>query len=170
MTITAKFRSVCPNCHEAIEAGETVIWEKGSKARHPKCQAAAPRPEPKRIPVEDQGVYVLEDGAICKVQANKDKSRTYAKRWVEISAERALESATAEGQTRAHGEWHYEQGLVRTVADQGRKMTLDEAKAFIVRYGQCVRCGRHLSAAKSVEQGIGPICIKFFASPVGSVA
>lgn len=41
-------------------------------------------------------------------------------------------------------------------------MTLDEAKAFILRYGQCVRCGRRLKAAESVERGIGPVCVRYF--------
>jgi hypothetical protein len=61
-----------------------------------------------------------------------------------------------------HGEYVYEAGLVQQVAAEGRKMTLDEAKAFILRYGQCVRCGRQLKDANSVEQGIGPVCVKYF--------
>lgn len=119
------------------------------------------RPEPTRIPVEEQGVYILPDDTIVKVKANRQKTRTYAMRWVEISGQRALEEGG-----RAHGEWHYEQGLIRQVAEQGRKMSLEEAKSFILRYGQCVRCGRHLKDAKSVEAGIGPVCVKYFDSPV----
>jgi hypothetical protein len=34
---------------------------------------------------------------------------------------------------------------------------------FTTRYGKCIVCGRHLKAAKSVEAGIGPVCIKYFA-------
>ena len=32
----------------------------------------------------------------------------------------------------------------------------------MVRYGRCVRCSRHLKAAQSVVQGIGPVCVKYF--------
>jgi|SRR5215472_6602306 len=167
MTIRAKFASICPTCGERIEIGTVVEWERGQKATHVDCEPKAEEPqvEPKRIAVEDQGVYVLASGDIVKVQANRAKTRTYAKRWVEIRAERSLEAGG-----RAHGEWSYEPGLVNEVAESGRKMTLDEAKAFILRYGQCVRCGRHLKAAESVERGIGPVCIRYFGSPVQAAA
>ena len=103
------------------------------------------------------GIYVLPDGAVVKVQANKDKTRTYAKRWTPSHQDRLMEA----GQ-HAHGEYVYEAGLVALVASQGRKMTFAEAKAHSVKYGQCVRCGRSLKDGKSVEQGMGPVCVKYF--------
>jgi len=179
VVITAKFASTCPNCQAAIVVGDRVEWNKGEKARHTTCQrivdksecehpvfhkcgcrCAVPvsQPAPARIAVEDAGVYVLPDGSIVKVQANREKTRTYAKRWVSILGNRLTLASTVE-----HGEYRYVIGLVEQVAEHGRKMTLDEAKQFIILYGQCCRCGRKLKDAKSVEFGIGPVCIKYFA-------
>lgn len=166
MTITAKFESTCPNCRSRIAAGERVEWNKGEKARHTVCTPVAAtvlQPERSRVAIEDAGVYLLPDGAIAKVQANREKTRTYAKLWVGISGRRLSLAGSVE-----RGEYRYEPGLVELVAEQGRKMTLDEAKQFILLYGQCCRCARRLKDAKSVEQGIGPVCVKYFA--VGTTA
>ena len=35
----------------------------------------------------------------------------------------------------------------------------EQAKALSIRYGRCIVCGRKLKAAKSVEAGIGPVCM-----------
>jgi hypothetical protein len=110
-----------------------------------------------RMAIEDCGVYVMADGAIVKVKANREKTRTYAMRWTVISGERLTEA-----DTREHGEYVFEAGLVQRIATDGRKMTLDEARAFIIRYGMCCRCGRTLKAADSVERGIGPVCVQYF--------
>jgi hypothetical protein len=112
---------------------------------------------PVALTIEDAGVYVMPDGTIVKVKANKAKTNVYASRWIEIRGERLNEN-----ETRVRGEYEYVSGLVHRVAASGRKMTLEEAKAFILRYGVCARCGRKLVAAKSVEQGIGPVCIQYF--------
>lgn len=109
------------------------------------------------LTIEDAGVYVMPDGTIVKVKANKAKTNTYAMLWVEIRGERLNEN-----DERVRGEYQYAPGLIAKVAAQGRKMTLEEAKAFILRYGQCARCSRKLKAAKSVENGIGPVCIQYF--------
>jgi hypothetical protein len=128
-------------------------------------QAEAAGTGPARISIENAGVYVLPDGAIAKVQARRDKQGTYAKRWIEIRGERLNEN-----DEHVKGEWQYEQGLVGRVAREGRKMTLEEAKAFILRYGQCVRCGTKLVAAGSVERGIGPTCRKYFGGAADGAA
>lgn len=111
-----------------------------------------------RLAIEDAGVYVLPDGAVVKVQANKEKTRTYAKRWTPSRQDRLMEAGQHE-----HGEYVFEAGLVDVVARTGRKMTLEEAKAHSIRYAQCVRCGRKLTDGKSVEQGMGPVCVRYFA-------
>lgn len=103
------------------------------------------------------GVYVLEDGTIVKAQPNKTKTNVYTSRWVEITGERLVD-ATEE---HVHGEWVYAPEL-KARLDEARKMTLDEAKDFILRYGRCVRCSRRLKAADSVERGIGPVCVRYF--------
>ena len=165
----AKFDSICPKCRQPIVADESMIlWERGQKAVHEVCPApVAVSPEAQavaafsalrgRLQVEDAGVYKLLDGSIVKVQANKEKSKVYAKRLVEHSAERATEAGA-----RVHAEYVYEAGLIAQVEREGVKLSLDEAKALTIRYGFCIRCGRHLKAAQSVEQGMGPVCIKYF--------
>lgn len=40
MTITAKFRSVCPNCSKTINPGDSVEWQQGQKAVHTACPGA----------------------------------------------------------------------------------------------------------------------------------
>lgn len=99
----------------------------------------------------------MPDGMIVKVKANKSKSGTYAMRWHEINGERLTEAGM-----RKRGEYEYVFGLVALVAQVGRKMTLEEAQEFILKYGVCARCGRELKAADSVERGIGPVCIQYF--------
>lgn len=165
MRIISKFDGWCVRCHSQFHAGDPIIWSPGQKPQHSDlnvCDALKQSQPVKapvaRIAVEDSGVYVLPDGSIVKVQANKAKTKTYALRWHE-SPQRALEVGG-----RVRGDYEYEQGLVQKVAAEGRKMTLEEAKAFIVKYGQCARCSRHLKAAESVERGIGPVCYQYFTS------
>jgi predicted nucleic acid-binding Zn ribbon protein len=59
MTITAKFPSICPVCGGAISPGQQVEWERGQKARHTDCGAAASAPAapaaPRAITVERVG-------------------------------------------------------------------------------------------------------------------
>jgi hypothetical protein len=44
------------------------------------------------------------------------------------------------------------------------KMLLDEAVKFGRIYGVCCRCGRTLTDETSIENGIGPVCIQYFAA------
>lgn len=161
----SRFDGECAGCGGKIVKGTEITWGRAQGARHfPICpeqsEPVEPKPEqtaPARIAVEDQGVYVLPDGTICKVQANRQKTRTYAKRWTVIGGARLAENGE-----HVHGEYAYEAGLVSIVAESGRKMSYEEAAAFVLRYGQCARCGRRLKAADSVERGIGPVCVNYF--------
>ena len=159
--MAARFAGSCRKCRGPIAVGDAILYGRETGAVHAQCpaavQVALPAVEAPRLAVEDAGIYVLPDGTVCKVKANKEKSRTYALRWTDITGERLVE----DGDHR-HGEYVYEAGLVALVAAQGRKMTLAEAKHWSIRYGQCIRCGRTLKAAESVEKGIGPVCIKWF--------
>jgi hypothetical protein len=114
--------------------------------------------QPQYISVDEIGVYVMPDGSIVKVQPNKEKTRTYAKRWV---AKSTIDRLT-DGHEVVHGDYVFEGGLVSEVAAHGRKMTMDEARAFIIRYGVCVRCSRKLKNAKSVDACMGPKCRTYF--------
>src|ERR1035437_7583718 len=109
--------------------------------------------------IPEEGVYVL-DGAIVKVKSNKTKTNRYAMVWCEISGSRLNENGD-----HVHGEWEYAPAM-RDQCKPENRMNVEQAKAFGIRYGRCVRCGTRLSDAKSVERAIGPVCIKHF-SPVG---
>lgn len=141
---------LCPVCGDCavLKPASTIV---------PAAAAEAPVAEIVRLEVEDAGVYRLADGTIVKVQANKEKTRVYAKRLVEIGGERLTEAGA-----HVHAEYRYEAGLIAQVEREGVKLTLEEAKALTIRYGFCIRCGRHLKAAQSVEQGMGPVCITYF--------
>jgi hypothetical protein len=111
----------------------------------------------REVTVTDPGVYERADGVIFVVKPNRAKTALYAKRLVEINADRALEEGG-----RVQIEFEYEAGAVFTLAPED-KMPLERAKELTLRYGRCIVCGRKLKAAESVERGIGPVCIKSFA-------
>lgn len=137
-----------PSSMDKRRASSLITWLM-AQPRKPRETSTAAQPE--------IGIYVLQDGTIVQAKMNQRKTNVYTKRWVEIRGERLVD-ATEE---HVHGEWEYDPDLKRQL-DSARVMTLQEAKDFILRYGQCVRCGRRLKAAQSVERGIGPVCIRYF--------
>lgn len=169
MTITAKHATRCPRCRQPIAVGERVEWQRGQKATHLACPEAdfgGPSSDtrwdegrddaPTSEPVTEVGVYE-RDGQVYVVKPNREKTRLYAKRLIEINAERLTEAGEV-----VEIEFEYAPGAIfeLTPAD---KMDLERAKALTIRYGRCIVCGRKLKAAKSVERAIGPVCIKSFA-------
>lgn len=106
--------------------------------------------------IDAVGVYVLPDGSIVKVQTNKKKSSVYSMVWQSNHGARL----TLTGE-HVNAEWFYAPEILITVTPEMR-MNLDQAKQFIILYGRCAKCSRRLKAAKSVEAGIGPTCIKYF--------
>ena len=98
------------------------------------------------------GMYRTEAGEIFKVQESKTGNR-YAKKLVQIGGQRLTE----EGETVAF-EFAYAPGAVRSLT-AAMRLSLEEAKAFGIKYGVCCVCGKTLSDAKSVAAGIGPVCI-----------
>lgn len=105
----------------------------------------------------EPGVYENEDGVFV-VKWNREHTRQYAKRLVEIGGSRL----NAEGD-HVEIEFDYAAGAIYRIKPEHR-MPLDKAKMLTLLYGKCINCGRRLKAAKSVEQGIGPVCIKAFAA------
>jgi hypothetical protein len=103
------------------------------------------------------GVYRV-DGTVYQVKPNKDRTRLYAKRLVEINGERLNEADDV-----IQIEFEYAPGAIYNIKPE-HMMPLAEGKALTIRYGRCLACGRKLSAAKSVEAGIGPVCIKYYAA------
>lgn len=102
------------------------------------------------------GVYDV-DGHVYVVKPNRQKTRLYAQRLVEINAERLNEHDDL-----VKIEFVYEAGAIFKIKPE-QKMPLERAKALTIRYGRCIVCGNRLTAGKSVERGIGPVCIKSFA-------
>lgn len=92
--------------------------------------------------VTKEGVYQTADGEIYRVQTSRQSGNLYAKR-LDIF----------------DGGFIYEQGAIRKLRPSDR-LGVEQAKALGVQYGFCVVCGLLLTDPKSVEQGIGPICIK----------
>lgn len=93
----------------------------------------------------EAGIYLLND-TVYKVQrAVHGSGRMYAK---------MLDKET--------GRFEYASGAVKSIKPE-HKMTLDQAKEYGAIYGVCCACGRTLTDENSIEQGIGPVCIKKFA-------
>ncbi len=92
--------------------------------------------------VTEVGVYRNAEGDIFRVQKSRQSGNLYAKK-LDIF----------------DGGFLYVQGAMRFIKPSD-KMTLDEAKAFGVQFGICCWCGATLTDPVSVEQGIGPVCVK----------
>lgn len=103
----------------------------------------------------EPGIYKV-NGTVYQIRPNREKTRLYAKKLVEFTGERLTEANTI-----VRIEFEYAPGAIYNIKPE-HKMPLEEGKALILRYGKCICCGRVLKAAKSVEAGIGPICIKYF--------
>jgi hypothetical protein len=128
--------------------------------------SALPRREEARVEhVAEQvaelkpGVYRL-DGTIYVVKPNRSKTRLYAKRLQELRA--TQDDRLAESGGHVHFDFVYAPGVVHKLKPE-MMLPIDEAKELMVRYGRCIACGRTLKVAESVERGIGPVCIKYFA-------
>jgi hypothetical protein len=92
--------------------------------------------------ITEEGVYQNAEGDIFRVQRSRESGNLYAKR-LDIF----------------EGGFVYEAGLLRKITPSDR-LGVEQAKALGVQYGFCVVCGILLTDPKSVEQGIGPVCIK----------
>jgi hypothetical protein len=107
-------------------------------------KSVAPAAQSKLV---DAGYY-LHDGTVYLVVASKqDQSRRYAKQLV-IPTNRA-----------ARAKWEIARGAIYQLTDT-EQLTVEEAAKCGHLHGYCVVCGRRLDDPKSVQQGIGPDCIK----------
>lgn len=158
MEITSKFPGRCVKCGGRINVGDRINWQAGNGSSHMACQLFVSEDEPvKSVTVTEPGVYE-SDNQVYVVKFNREHTRLYAKRLVEINAERATELGE-----RVQIEFQYDRGAVYRLTPED-KMDVERAKALTIRYGRCIVCGRRLKAAESVERGIGPVCIKSFNS------
>lgn len=115
-------------------------WEASASVRH--------------TPVVEPGMYRDPNTQqVYKVQKSKQTDNLYAKKLVEITGQRLVDT----DESIAHFEFDYDSGAIFKL-DAAWRMTLDEAKAFGIRYGVCCVCGITLKDATSVALGIGPVC------------
>lgn len=119
---------------------------------------AGTRNKPQRHDITE-GMWIVEldhEPEVYKVQkAVHGSGHLYAKRLI-------LQQDAPGMQLKAT--FVYAKGAMRTLAEQGRKMTLEEAKEFGALYGVCCVCGRTLTDENSIEAGIGPVCAGKFAA------
>jgi hypothetical protein len=100
------------------------------------------------------GVYESEDG-IFVVKLTQDKERVYAKKLVE-SPNRLTESGEI-----VQFDFEYAPGAIYKLTPE-QMMPIERARELMIKYGHCIVCSRLLKDPHSVEQGIGPVCIKYF--------
>lgn len=103
------------------------------------------------------GMYTNGNGDIFKVQRSKSSGHLYAKRLVVIGGDRLVDA----DESVVNFDFEYAPGAVRDLTDDQR-MTREQAAAFGLRFGICCVCGKTLTDAESVKNGIGPVCIKQF--------
>jgi len=96
------------------------------------------QPEMAREPLA-VGAYSLE-GEFYAVRIGKESGNAYSLLW--------------------NGEdWVYARGIINKLTPANR-LSLDDARAFGVSFGQCIHCGRALKDAKSIQYGMGSTCRK----------
>jgi hypothetical protein len=100
----------------------------------------------------EPGYYIRRDGVAVVVVQNREKTRTYGKRFVPPAGPGRRPS------------WEYERGLGISVAEL-TPMTGADAAALGLSHGYCIRCcrelgGASLSAAVSAKIGYGETCAR----------
>lgn len=105
------------------------------------------------------GVY-RRNGVIYVVKFNQKKTNKYVSQLVELTG-----SARRLNEPGEHVpiDFEYAPGMLAQLRPEDQ-MSLEEARPFIIKYGKCLFCRTKLRAAKSVEQGVGPVCIKRYRS------
>jgi len=155
MKITNKYSGKCAKCGGWIAAGETCEWERGSGIWHAdSCPEQQSNGSNGQVTVT-MGVF-KKDGRIYVVKPNKDKTRVYAKEVVESPARLTENGEEVDFETR------YAPGAVYKLTEADR-WDIADAQDFLTKFSRCIVCGRHLKAAKSVANAIGPVCAKYFA-------
>lgn len=117
---------------------------------------ALPKP-PKEKPADyptEVGIYRDDSGTIYKVRKSKSTGNLYAEQLTPQGGLRLSEEGKVVQWT-----FIYMPGAIKSLT-KGMRLSLDEAKKFGILYGVCIVCGKTLVDARSVAQGIGPVCAK----------
>lgn len=117
---------------------------------------AMPKPEKAPSPdaVTEVGIYRNDAGDVFKVRKSKSTGNLYAEKLAPIGGQRLAENGAT-----VHWTFQYAPGAIKSLT-KGMRLTLDEAKKFGILYGVCIVCGKTLVDARSVANGIGPVCAK----------
>jgi len=100
------------------------------------------------------GMFRTPAGDMFKVQKSKQSGYLYAKHL------RACEGVRLnEVDERAQWDFVYAPGAINALND-AMALSVQEAKEFGIKYGVCCVCAARLKDAKSVRDGIGPVCQK----------
>lgn len=104
--------------------------------------------------VSKEGMYRTVGDDMFKVQRSKQSGYLYAKHLRACEGTRLTET-----DERAQWEFVYSPGAINALTDE-MALSVTEAMEFGIKYGVCCVCGARLKDAKSVRDGIGPICQK----------
>ncbi len=101
-----------------------------------------------RTPVTEPGMY-RRNGDVFQVVWNQSNTRLYAKLYVPTYVSGKLHKF----------EFTYDKGAIFTL-DAVDRMTIEEVAQLGKSTGFCWVCHRKLTVQKSIEAGIGPVCVK----------
>ncbi len=136
------------------QASDMIGWLKTLPIVSASLTAATPgQPSAPADPVTEEGLY-LHDDRVYKVQRSKTSGRLYAKvLTVTIPEARRLTEA---GEV-VNFDYTYAPGAFRVLSASDR-LTAERAESLSIVYSWCIRCGRALKRAESVQAGMGPVC------------
>lgn len=167
--MNAKYPGTCVTCNGKIKVGDEIYWSKETGAAHRRSCPEQPKVEAQPVVKAASheklvpGVYEF-DGQVYAVRMRKDKTGLYAMKMIEVGE--GVVRATESGERVRAIEFKYEYGVVLGFESKMLKlsdrMSVERGKELVTLYGRCLACNRKLSAASSVEKGIGPVCIGYF--------
>ena len=124
------------------------ILDKGRASDAISALRVAPKAAAPSKPNVEEGMY-RKGGVIFRVHRSRESGNLYAKR-LELDLMGSGKPSFV-----------YAKGAIMSITTDD-KMSRDDAKAFGVETGICCVCSAYLTDAKSVAEGIGPVCAKRF--------
>lgn len=114
-----------------------------------RCKAQDERRKPKHDapvpPALSEGIYVRNDGSFVRVRLGRQSKKPYGE-LVEVLDNNSVQFV-------------YAPGIVREL-DASKRITKEQARAFALDFGRCVRCGALLTDEGSIDNTMGPVCYK----------
>jgi hypothetical protein len=129
----------------------------GATGRRLDAAVAASRPAPARRVDPPMGTHVVTTDGACSVEltiyrvARTRRGRGYVAAWRLDTVNR-----TATGRPR----WRYCGTRPLAMLSADTLLTEAQARDIGARFGFCANCGRLLTADRSVDRGIGPVCFR----------